>query len=42
MFSLIYGFKKKINEYNKTETDSQIERINWWLPVGRGKGGGER
>ena len=26
-----------MNKYNKTETDSQIQRTNWWLPVGRGK-----
>ena len=31
----------KINEHNKTETDSQIQRTNQRLPVGRGKGGGE-
>ena len=27
-----------MNEYNKTETDSQIQRTNQWLPVGKGKG----
>ena len=27
--------KNRTNEYNKTETDSQ--RLNWWLPLGREK-----
>ena len=31
---------KQTNEYNKTESDSQIQRTNYWLPVGRGKGEG--
>ena len=27
---------KLMNKYNKTEKDSQTQRINWWLPWGRG------
>ena len=27
-----------MNEYNKTETDSQIQRTNQWLPEERGEG----
>ena len=27
-----------MNEYNKTETDSQIQRTNQWLFEGRGWG----
>lgn len=23
-------------------TDSQTQRTNWWFPVGRGKGGGQK
>ena len=30
-----------MNIYNKTEKDSQKQRTNYWLPVGRGKGGGQ-
>lgn len=33
---------KQMNEYNKTETNSQIQRTNKWLPVGRQKGGRTR
>ena len=30
--------KKKYNKLvNKKEVDSQIQRTNWWLPVGRWK-----
>ena len=25
-----------MNKYNKTETESQIQRTNRWLPEGRG------
>ena len=35
------NLKNKINEYNKTETDSQIQRSRV-LSVGRGKVGGAR
>ena len=28
-----------MNQYNKTETDSQIQRTNRWLPGVRGVGG---
>ena len=28
-----------MNDYNKTEKDSQIQRINKWLPGGRENGG---
>ena len=27
-----------MKEYNKIETDSQMQKTNYWLPVGRGKG----
>ena len=30
-----------MNNYNKTETDSQTQRRNQWLPVGRGMGDGK-
>jgi len=33
--------KNKINIYNKTETDSQKQRTNYWFPVGRGKDKGQ-
>ena len=29
-----------MNEYNKTETDSQTQRTDLWLPRGRRGGGG--
>ena len=35
------NLKNKINEYNKTETDSQIQRSRV-LSVGKGKVGGAR
>ena len=37
MLSLLCGIKKikKNNEYNKTKTDSQVQRTNLWLPVGK-------
>ena len=28
-----------MNEYNKRDTDAQIQRKPQWLPVGTGKGG---
>ena len=28
-----------MNEYNQTETDSQIQKANQWLPLGRGVDG---
>ena len=31
-----------MNEYNKTEIDSQIYRTNYWLPMGREKAGGAK
>ena len=37
-----WNLKNKIKEYNKAETDSQIQRINQWLPAGREKRGGAR
>ena len=40
-FNYRWNLKKfflKKNEYNKKEKDSQIQRTNQWLPVGRGKG----
>ena len=30
--------KKQVNKYNKTQTDSKIQRTNWWLSEGRGVG----
>ena len=27
-----------MNKHNETETDSQIQRKNWWSPKGRGVG----
>ena len=29
-----------MNKYNKAETDSQIQRTNYWLPEERGSGEG--
>ena len=42
MISLKCGIQtiKQTSEYNKKETDSQVQRTNQWLPVGRGKGEG--
>lgn len=31
----------KINVYNKTQTNSQIQRTNYWLLVRRGNGEGQ-
>ena len=31
---------KQTSEYNKQETDSEIQKTNLWLPVWRGKWGG--
>ena len=45
----VWNLKKitQISEYNQKETDSEIQRTNQWLPVGRqrreyrdGEGGG--
>ena len=33
---------QQTSEYNKKEKNSQIWRIDHWLPVGRGKRGGTR
>ena len=33
----VWDIKKKIKLVNITNTDSQIQRKNQWLPVGRGK-----
>ena len=36
----IHNLKNKTNEYNKTETDSQIQKTNQWqLLYRKGKGG---
>ena len=37
----MWNLKIKTNEFNKTETDSQIQRTNQQLAVGRGKGEGQ-
>ena len=44
MLSCVCGILKlkQTNEYNKTETDSQIQRTNLWLLVKKGKWGGVR
>ena len=26
------GKKKQMNKHNKTETETKIQRTNWWLP----------
>ena len=39
----MWNLKNNTNEYInicKTETDSQIQKTNFWLPKERGKGGG--
>ena len=43
LISLICGIQKikQTNEYNKKETDSEIQRRNYWLPMERGKGDGQ-
>ena len=33
-------YNKALNIAEKEDADSQIQRINYWLPVGRGDGGG--
>ena len=42
--SLMCGVQKikQMNVYNKPETDSQIQRTNHWLLVGRRKEGGAK
>ena len=44
MISLICEIKKKLkmNEYNKTTTDSKIQIMSKCLPLERGKQGGTR
>ena len=39
MVSLMCGIEKtqQTSEYNGKEADSQIQRMNEWLPVGRGE-----
>ena len=41
MLSLIRRILKQTSEYNTKETNSQIQRTNEWLPVGRGKSKGQ-
>ena len=31
-FTYMWNLKKQMNQNIKTETDSQIQRTNWWLP----------
>ena len=38
----MWNLENKTNEYNETETDSQIQRISKWLEVGNGKQGEAR
>ena len=42
----LFGVKsyqiKPMKIYSKAETDSQIQKTNYWLPVGKGKGGGTK
>ena len=38
VLSLICGIFLKMNEYNKTETDSQTQRTHSWLSMGRAEG----
>ena len=39
--NLVHKLKtKSMNKQNTTETVSQIQRTNRWLPKGRGMGGG--
>ena len=33
------NLKNKTNKQNKTETESQIQGTNWWLPEGQGMEG---
>ena len=45
LYGVIYMWNLKKNpasEYNRKETDSQIQRTNEWSPVGRGKWEGAR
>ena len=37
----MWNLKKKSNEYNKKETDSEIQRTNQWLSAGQEKGEGQ-
>ena len=39
MISLIHGIQKiqQTSEYNRKEADTQTQRRNYWLPVGRRK-----
>ena len=44
MLFLMCGIEnlKQANKYNETETDSQIQKTNQWLPGWRENGGGTR
>ena len=47
IFTYVWNLKNNTNEYNKTETESQRQRTNWWLlemrmNEGRGKDRGRR
>ena len=33
--------RNEMNEYNKTDTDLQIKKINQWLPVKKGREEGQ-
>ena len=39
MIHLYVESRNKANNQNKTETDSRIQRTNWWLPKGRQRDG---
>ena len=39
-FTYMWNLKNKMNEYNRTETDSSMQRRNQWLSRGGGGGWG--
>jgi len=39
MIHLYMESRNKTNNQNKTETDSGIQRTNWWSPKGRQRAG---
>ena len=35
----MWNLKNKASKQHKTETESQLQKTNWWLPKGREGGG---
>ena len=35
VITYMWNLKHETNQYSKTETDSPVQRTDWWLPVRR-------